>query len=214
MRRTRGAASAVFLGVLALCILAGIVGCNNTAAPKEIEKEKEVNLLVIMETSHGSITLELWPDKAPVTVENFLRYTDEKFYDNTIFHRVMDGFMIQGGGFTAEMKQKETRAPIKNEARADVKNQRGTIAMARTSVVDSATAQFFINHKDNDFLNHRDTSPQGYGYAVFGAVVEGMDVVDKIAKTPTGNAGHFQDVPKTPVTIKTIRRVENAQFRE
>ena len=209
MQRTPCTVWVIFLAALALLTPIGMGGndAKTNASPKK--KVKEGKPLVIMETSQGSVKIELWPDKAPATVENFLRYTDDKFYDDTIFHRVIDGFMIQGGGFTSDMGQKETHDPVKNEARADVKNQRGTLAMARTSVVDSATAQFFINHKDNDFLNHRDKSSQGYGYAVFGKVVEGMDIVDKIAKTPTGNAGHFQDVPKTPVIIKSIRRVDD-----
>ncbi len=164
--------------------------------------------VVIMETSEGTVTIELWRDKAPRTVENFLRYTDEKFYDGTIFHRVIDGFMIQGGGFTEDMKEKKMHEPIKNEARADVPNKRGTLAMARTQVVDSATAQFFINLKDNGFLNHRDETATGYGYAVFGKVIEGMDVVDKIAKVPTGTAGAFSDVPKKSVVIKRVRQAE------
>jgi len=166
------------------------------------------SVAVIVETSEGAVTLELWPDKAPKTVENFLGYVDRKFYDGTIFHRVIPNFMIQGGGFTEDMKEKEAQAPIKNEARTDVPNRRGTIAMARTNVVDSAKAQFFINHKDNAVLNHQDETPRGYGYAVFGKVTVGMDVVDKIAKTPTGNVGPFQDVPKTPVLITSIRRVK------
>ncbi len=167
--------------------------------------------MVIMETDAGAIKIELWSDKAPATVENFLQYADAGFYDGTIFHRVIRNFMIQGGGFTPEMKQKPTRAPIKNEARSDVPNKRGTIAMARTNVVDSATAQFFINHADNAMLDHRDTTARGFGYVVFGQVIEGMDVVDGIAATPTGNAGRFQDVPRKTITIKSVRRAEKAE---
>ena len=171
------------------------------------EAKKEGNTVVVMETSEGTIKIELWADKSPVTVKNFLRYTDEKFYDGTIFHRVINDFMIQGGGFTPDMKQKDTHEPIKNEAAAELKNDRGTIAMARTNVVDSATAQFFINVKDNSFLNHKDNTPQGFGYAVFGKVIEGMDVVDKIKVVKTGTQGMFGDVPVKQVIIKTVKRI-------
>ena len=167
---------------------------------------KEIYPVVILETSEGTIRIELWPDKAPKTVANFLQYVDDGFYDGTIFHRVMDGFMIQGGGLTADMKEKPTRPPIKNEASADVPNTTGTIAMARTNAVDSATAQFFINVANNAFLGHRDNTPEGYGYAVFGSVTEGMDVVDRIRSVPTGRRGYYDDVPVTPVIIKSIRR--------
>lgn len=163
---------------------------------------------VKLTTSLGEIVLELAPDKAPDTVKNFLQYVDDKFYDGTIFHRVIKGFMIQGGGFDANMAQKQTRAPIRNEARADLKNRRGTIAMARTSDPNSATAQFFINHVDNSSLDFRNASPQGIGYAVFGHVVEGMDVVDKIAAVKTGFKSRMQDVPVETVTILSARRVE------
>ena len=164
--------------------------------------------VVIIETSMGEIRAELWPDKAPVTVENFLTYADEKSYDGLIFHRVIKGFMIQGGGFDADMKQKATHDPITNEAATGTPNDRGTLAMARTNVVDSATAQFFINLVDNDFLNHRDNSAQGFGYCAFGKVIEGLDVVDRIAAVATGRAGAYDDVPTTPVTITSIRRAE------
>ncbi len=164
------------------------------------------NPVVVMETSEGAVTIELWADKSPITVENFLKYVDEKFFDGTIFHRVIPNFMIQGGGFTADMNQKKTHAPIKNEARADVGNARGTIAMARTSVVDSATAQFFINTVDNDFLTHTSKTPQGFGYCVFGKVTAGLDVVDKIAKVRTGNKAGMQDVPVQTVTITSVTR--------
>jgi peptidyl-prolyl cis-trans isomerase A (cyclophilin A) len=168
---------------------------------------KETNVVVVIETSLGNITAELYPDKAPASVSNFLAYADEKFYDGTIFHRVMKGFMIQGGGFTTQMKQKPNKAPIKNEADNGLTNERGTLAMARTMVVDSATSQFFINHGDhNDFLNFKSKTPQGYGYAVFGKVIDGLDVVDKIADVATGNVGPFQNVPLTPVEIKSIHR--------
>ena len=157
-----------------------------------------------IETSMGSITVELDDAKAPITVKNFLDYAASGHYDGTIFHRVIDGFMIQGGGFTKAMDQKPTKAPIKNEAANGLTNKRGTIAMARTMVVDSATSQFFINLVDNDFLNFRAPTPQYYGYAVFGKVTDGMDVVDKIAKVKTGFAGPHQNVPEEPIVIKKV----------
>jgi peptidyl-prolyl cis-trans isomerase B (cyclophilin B) len=154
-------------------------------------------------TSFGDIVLELNQEKAPKSVENFLTYVKEGFYNGTIFHRVIDNFMIQGGGFTQDFKKKPTHDPITNEADNGLKNDRGTIAMARTNFPHSATAQFFINVVDNDFLNHRSPTPRGWGYAVFGKVVEGMDVVDNIRRLPTGSGGPFRkDVPKTPVIIE------------
>jgi peptidyl-prolyl cis-trans isomerase A (cyclophilin A) len=164
------------------------------------------NPQVILETSLGSITLELDPQQAPITVANFLGYVDSGFYDGTIFHRVIPGFMIQGGGFDEAMDEKKTGPSIKNEAGNGLSNRRGTIAMARTSVVDSATSQFFINSVDNFFLDHRNESTDGYGYCVFGHVIEGLEVVDRIAKVPTGNLGYFQDVPQEPVIILSARR--------
>jgi cyclophilin family peptidyl-prolyl cis-trans isomerase len=178
------------------------------AGEKKVDENKPV---VVMETSEGTIKIELWREKAPITVENFLKYVDEKFYDGTIFHRVIKGFMIQGGGFTPDMKQKKTHEPIRNEAFSGLKNERGTIAMARTNVVDSATAQFFINHADNDFLNHRNRTPEGFGYAVFGKVIEGMDVVDKIAEKETRTVENFSDVPAESVIIESIRRAEKEE---
>jgi len=168
------------------------------------------NPVVVIETSMGNITVELNQDRAPISVENFLGYVKDGFYDGTIFHRVISNFMIQGGGFTPEMDHKETRDPIKNEADNGLKNRRGTLAMARTPEVNSATAQFFINVQDNAFLDHKGESAQDYGYAVFGRVTEGMDVVDKIKDVPTGSVGPFQDVPTEKVIIKTIR-VQEAQ---
>ena len=159
---------------------------------------------VTMETSMGTISLELDDAKAPETVANFVRYATDGHYDGTIFHRVIDGFMIQGGGFTKDMNQKETHEPIRTEAMNGLKNLRGTIAMARTMVVDSATSQFFINLIDNDFLDFQNPSPQGFGYAVFGKVTDGMDVVDKIAKVKTGFAGSYQNVPEEPIVIKRV----------
>ena len=157
-----------------------------------------------METSMGTITLELDDAKAPETVANFVQYAKDGHYDGTIFHRVIDGFMIQGGGFTKDMNQKETREPIRNEAMNGLKNLRGTIAMARTMVVDSATSQFFINLVDNAFLDFQNPTPQGFGYAVFGKVVDGMDVVDQIAKVKTGFSGPHQNVPEEAIVIKKV----------
>jgi peptidyl-prolyl cis-trans isomerase B (cyclophilin B) len=156
---------------------------------------------VLLKTNKGDITLTLDAAKAPKTVANFLEYVKSGHYDGTIFHRVIDNFMIQGGGMTAGMKQKSTLNEIENEANNGLKNVRGSVAMARTSEPHSATAQFFINVNDNDFLNHSAPTPQGWGYAVFGAVSAGMDVVDKIRQLPTGNSGFHQDVPKDDVTI-------------
>ncbi len=163
---------------------------------------------VIIETSKGPITIALNQEKAPVSTENFLNYVRNGFYDQTIFHRVIPNFMIQGGGFTADMKQKETNQQIKNEADNGLKNVRGSIAMARTQVVDSATSQFFINLVDNNFLDHQGKTPNAYGYAVFAQVTEGMEIVDAIAKVATGNSGHHQDVPKDAVLILKATIVE------
>ncbi|MBK6980852.1 MAG: peptidyl-prolyl cis-trans isomerase [Betaproteobacteria bacterium] len=157
---------------------------------------------VKLTTSMGAITIELNQEKAPASAENFVKYVESGHYDGTIFHRVIDGFMVQGGGFTKDMQQKPTLAPIKNEAANGLKNENYSLAMARTGVRDSATAQFFINVKANEFLDYRDESAQGWGYAVFGKVVEGQDVVDKIRKVPTGNAGMHQNVPLEPVVIE------------
>jgi cyclophilin family peptidyl-prolyl cis-trans isomerase len=174
---------------------AGPAGCSaNLKGPAPMK--------VKLTTSMGAITIELNKEKAPVSAENFAKYVDSGHYDGTIFHRVIDGFMVQGGGFTKDMQQKPSLAPIKNEAANGLKNDAYTLAMARTGVRDSATAQFFINVKANDFLNYRDESPQGWGYAVFGKVVEGQDVVDKIRKVATGNAGSHQNVPLEPVVIE------------
>ncbi|ANQ84221.1 peptidylprolyl isomerase [Azoarcus olearius] len=159
-------------------------------------------MAVNLHTNYGVITLELDAEKAPVTVENFLTYVKDGHYDNTVFHRVIDGFMIQGGGFEPGMKQKPTREPIKNEADNGLKNERGTIAMARTQAPHSASAQFFINVADNDFLNFRSQDLQGWGYCVFGRVTAGLDVVDAIRKVKTGSSGFHQDVPKEDVIIE------------
>lgn len=162
---------------------------------------------VKLETSKGDIVIELNADKAPVTVENFLDYVRDGFYDGTIFHRVIANFMIQGGGFNDQMIQKPTRDPIKNEADNGLKNDRGTVAMARTTDPDSATAQFFINHKDNVFLNYTAPSEQGWGYCVFGQVTDGMDVVDEIAKVKTTNRDGHSDVPEEAIVITSATEV-------
>jgi cyclophilin family peptidyl-prolyl cis-trans isomerase len=178
-------------------LLFGMVMATSTQA---------ANPRVEMQTSAGTITVELYPEKAPKTVENFLKYVEEGFYRGTSFHRVIPGFMVQGGGFTSDFKQKPTRAPVANEAANGLRNEPGTIAMARTSDPHSATAQFFINVVDNKFLNHTAPNPQGYGYAVFGRVVKGFEVVEKIATAPTGPGGPFpRDVPQQPVIIEEAR---------
>ena len=159
--------------------------------------------MIKLTTNHGVIMLDLNAEKAPKTVENFLQYAKDGFFNGTVFHRVIPGFMIQGGGFTPDLKQKETRAPIQNEAKNGLKNETGTLAMARTGDPHSASAQFFINLKDNSFLDY--PSRDGWGYAVFGKVVQGIDVVQKIALVPTGNAGPHQNVPTTPVLIESVK---------
>ena len=164
--------------------------------------------MVKLHTNFGIITLDLDADKAPDTVANFRQYVTDKHFDNTIFHRVIDGFMIQGGGFEPGMKQKRTRAPVKNEADNGLKNEAYTVAMARTSDPHSATAQFFINVADNDFLNHTAPTPQGWGYCVFGRVTEGRDVVDRIKKVRTGSRASHQDVPQDDVIIERAELVE------
>ncbi len=166
-------------------------------------------MIVKIETSKGTMTADLDEGKAPVTVENFLAYVDAGHYDGTIFHRVIPNFMIQGGGFTPDMDQKPTKPAISNEAGNGLTNDRGTLAMARTGVVDSATNQFFINTADNAFLNHSGETPDTFGYAVFGKVVDGMDVIEAIEKVPTGRSGHHDDVPVEPVVIQSITRVED-----
>jgi peptidyl-prolyl cis-trans isomerase B (cyclophilin B) len=164
--------------------------------------------VVKLETSKGDIILELYPDKAPATVANFLQYVKDGFYNGTIFHRVINGFMIQGGGFSADMNQKPTRAPIKNEADNGLTNDAYTIAMARTMVPDSATSQFFINVNNNQALNHTGKTPQGWGYAVFGKVIKGKEVVDQIKAVATTTKGMHQNVPVEPVTIVKASVVE------
>jgi peptidyl-prolyl cis-trans isomerase B (cyclophilin B) len=184
-----------------LCLIPTMVFAAGEAKPK-----------VRLETNKGVIVLELDAAKAPKTVENFLRYTREKYYDGLIFHRVIKGFMVQGGGVTIDYREKPRHEAIVNEAGNGLRNLRGTVAMARTGEVNSATGQFFINHKDNAFLDHRDKTAEGFGYCVFGRVVEGMDVVDAIANIPTGSGGPFpKDVPTAPVMIMKAVVVEEAK---
>ncbi len=193
-------------------------GCNAqdngvTKQAKETQSKTSgakmsANPIIKMETNKGTITIELDATKAPISSENMVNYVKDAFYDGLIFHRVIPGFMIQGGGMNPDMSEKATKAPIKNEADNGLKNDRGTLAMARTQVPDSASSQFFINLKNNDFLNHTSKTTQGWGYAVFGKVTEGMDIVDEIAKVKTGNHGPHGDVPLEPVVIKKMTVVE------
>jgi peptidyl-prolyl cis-trans isomerase A (cyclophilin A) len=188
----------LFLTLLLMLAL----GSTATAAEK--------NPVVLIETSIGNVKAELFADKAPISVKNFLEYANSGYYKDTIFHRVIPNFMAQGGGLTAALQPKPGDRPaIKNEAGNGLKNDRGTLAMARTGVVDSATAQFFINVVNNDFLNHRDDSPGGYGYAVFGKVIDGMDVVDKMVAAPQKRQNSvFQNVPVTPIVIKSVKIIK------
>lgn len=179
---------------------------SKSKAKKGDSKVSELKPVVIMETNMGNVEIELDGEKAPISTKNFLRYVDEGFYSGTIFHRVIKDFMIQGGGFTKDMSQKSTHEQIKNEATNGLKNLRGTLAMARTSVVDSASSQFFINTVDNTFLNHTSPDPRGYGYAVFGRVTSGMDVVDKIRAVQTTMKSGMADVPAETVEIKSMKR--------
>ncbi len=179
--------------------------CVAVLLPVQILVAQSPNPVVVIETSMGDITIELNQDKAPKSVENFLQYAKSGFYADTIFHRVIQGFMIQGGGLTANMARKPTRDPIPNEANNGLKNERGTIAMARTSEINSATSQFFINTVNNAGLNHKGESPDQYGYAVFGKVIQGMDVVDKIERVTTDTKGSYQNVPLRPIVIKSVR---------
>ena len=200
---------------LALAFTATLV-LLSTAHAQELEaitptpQKQTINQtdMIILNTSKGAIKIALDAEKAPESVKNFLSYVNDKHYDGTIFHRVIKGFMIQGGGFEPGMAQKPTKAPVVNEADNGLKNNKYTIAMARTNDPHSATAQFFINAKDNDFLNHTSTTPSGWGYAVFGEVVEGKDVVDAIEAVSTGNAGPFGDVPTQDVMIESVEIVE------
>jgi peptidyl-prolyl cis-trans isomerase A (cyclophilin A) len=187
----------IIIAVAVCMFVGGMVGVVGAAEKKSV---------VLVKTSLGNIKIELMQRESPITVKNFLSYVEAGYYSGTILHRVIPGFMVQGGGFTSDMKVKKTGQPIKNEASNGLKNDRGTIAMARTSAPDSATSQFFINLVNNDNLNR--PMPDGHGYAVFGRVIEGMDVVDKIASVSTGMTMGFPNVPKTPVVIKSITVVE------
>ncbi len=198
--------------VVAVGVVTAVAGCSggdkgSTEQKAEGTTEKPVANRVVMKTNKGDIEIELFPDKAPKTVENFLRYVDEGFYEGTIFHRVIKDFMIQGGGYDTDLQRKATHEPIPNEASNGLKNETGTIAMARTSAPHSATSQFFINVKDNQFLDFKSETPQGWGYTVFGKVVDGMDVVRQIEQTPTEDkGGAFRDLPKDPIIIESIER--------
>src|SRR5438874_13833939 len=185
-----------------MALLLTLPGCS------QADSEPKGGPVVLMSTSMGEVKIELYEKEAPETVKNFLAYVNDKFYDGTIFHRVIPGFMVQGGGLTAAMEQEPTKPPIKNEAGNGLKNDTGTLAMARTSDPDSATAQFFINVKNNDFLN-RDRASDGNGYAVFGRIIQGMDVVDKIRNVATGTQRGMSDVPKTPVSIVKAARMSD-----
>ena len=185
--------------IIKYLILTSIIFINNG-----VNAEMAKNTIITVKTSLGDIKLELFDDKAPMTSENFKKYIESNYFTNSIFHRVIKDFMIQGGGFTLEMEEKQTMSPIKNEANNLVSNERGTIAMARTNDPHSASAQFFINLKDNAFLDFKSETTQGWGYCVFGKVIEGIEIIDKIATVDTGSYGPHQDVPKEPVIIKEI----------
>ena len=207
--RTRATRKPRLLAILLLALYVTAPGCSGASSE---DKEKTVtadtkNIVVVISTNKGPIEVELDAGAAPATVANFLKYADEGFYDNTIFHRVIPAFMIQGGGFDSDYGRKETHAPIKNEADNGLRNLSGTIAMARTSVVDSATSQFFLNVKDNPFLDHKAPTPSGHGYAVFGKIVSGMDVMRAIEKTPTSSRGAaFTNAPVDAVIIESVKR--------
>lgn len=192
---------------VAFTLLAAL-GLNACAGDDKAEKTATKHPQVLIETNMGNIVVELYPEKAPKTVENFLRYVNEGFYDGTIFHRVIPNFMIQGGGYTPEMNKKITHAPIPNEADNGLRNRIGTIAMARTSDPHSATAQFFINVNNNTFLDFREKTPRAYGYAVFGRVIKGMKVVNKIRQVRTGFKDGMKDVPVEPVIIIKARQIK------
>ena len=204
--------------IAALLSVSGFVYADVAQGPSPVQaapSQELKNVQIVIDTSLGSITAELYADKAPATVSNVLAYVDAKFYDATILHRVIDGFLIQGGGFTREMVQKKTQDPVKNEADNGLRNERGTLAMARTMIVDSATSQFFINLVDNSaHLDFKSKTDAGYGYCVFGRVVDGLDVVDKIAKVQTGFSGRHQNVPVEPVVINSVRRKADAAAKK
>ena len=191
--------------ILALIFAVNLAASCSYGAVVGVPVDEEKNPVVLIETSMGDIQVRIDPQKAPITVRNFLGYVNSGFYNGTIFHRVIKNFMIQGGGYTVDLQQKPTGPPIRNEAGNGLKNRRGTIAMARPITVDSATSQFFINVNDNGFLDHKDDSIQEYGYAVFGKVIDGMKVVDRIVAVATGKKKDMKDLPKAPVIIKSIK---------
>lgn len=193
LHRIKTSIRSVILILAALSLLPGTIFANQT------------NPMIKLTTSKGEITIEMYPDEAPATVQNFLSYVESGFFDGLIFHRVIEGFMIQGGGFTPDMQQKQSGDPIQNEADNGLKNETGTLAMARTGDPHSATAQFFINLENNDFLNHTGKNPQGWGYTVFGKVTEGLDVVKQIGSVSTGRSGPYSDVPVEPVIIENVQ---------
>ena len=196
--------------IVTIALAVGLLTGRCTVAGDE-KPSNPNNPVAVIKTSMGTIEAELFKDKAPISTQNFVDYTKDKHYDGTVFHRVIPNFMIQGGGFTPDMKQKGTKTPIKNEAGNGQKNLRGTLAMARTPVVDSATSQFFINLRENDFLDHKGQTSQTFGYAVFGKVLKGMDVVDKIAAVDTTTKGMHEDVPSTAVVIESVQIREAAK---
>ncbi len=193
----------ISLVLLLVCLMA-MTACSGSSEPKANKTEKAENPVAVIHTNRGDITIRLFKDKAPITVENFVTYAKEGFYDGTIFHRVIEDFMIQGGGFTSGMRHKPTHDAIKNEAGNGLTNKRGTVAMARTADVDSATAQFFINVVDNPFLDHRSDSRNEFGYAVFGEVIDGLDVIDAIRRVQTSSQGAHQNVPVEPIVINSV----------
>ncbi len=201
MKKSLLSISVVLAAILSLALFTTVKG------QKPMNDETSNNPIVIIETTMGNITVELDATNAPNTTENFLAYVEDGYFVDTIFHRIIPNFMIQGGGITADMEDKpSSRTPINNEANNGLTNDRGTLAMARTNDPHSATSQFFINHKDNGFLNHSSESPQGWGYAVFGKVTEGMDIVDNMAAVQTGNKGGHQDVPLETITITAVTK--------
>ena len=197
--------STIFI-TFSLALIFMVTSCADKTDNIKIEKKMEKTMTnATIKTNLGDIQLELNDEKAPITVENFKKIAESGYYEGTIFHRVINGFMVQGGGLTADMSNKSSGTrPIQNEANNGLTNDRGTIAMARTMDPHSATSQFFINHKDNAFLNHTGENPQGWGYAVFGIVTEGMDIVDQIADVATGSSGAYQDVPEEVITIESV----------
>ncbi|WP_303649985.1 peptidylprolyl isomerase [Desulfobotulus pelophilus] len=193
--------------ILTLAICLAFITASPAFAEKTAAASQPETVRIAMETSMGTMILELYPDKAPETVQNFLSYASTGFYNGTIFHRVIHGFMVQGGGFTENMQQKPTQDPIANEAANGLKNQKGTIAMARTNAPHSATSQFFINTVDNEFLNYKASTAQGFGYCVFGRVVEGMDVLSRIERVTTGLSKGHQNVPREAIKILSVKKL-------